>query len=269
MANALIGQEEAERHSDPIRVVRRLLRAARVGTLATRGPDHPFASLVSPATAADLTPLLLLSDLSEHTKHLRRDPRCSFLVTAVDGPEPNPQTIPRITWTAHAEPDTSPAARERYLCIHPYAHLYAEFADFNLWRLNPVQGFFVGGFGRARTMRWMDVAPDGAAVAAIDEQASTMMAHWNHGHSDALAVLAAMPGRWSMVAVDSDGCDLSPLRQDGEPFQRVVRVMWPRPARDPDDVRAALFRKVQEAGAGLGFETRLASPGEPGDATSD
>ena len=60
---------------------RKLLRAARVGTLATSAQGQPFASLVTPACAPDLSLLLLLSDLSEHTRHLRAEPRCSVLVT--------------------------------------------------------------------------------------------------------------------------------------------------------------------------------------------
>ncbi|MBN8900953.1 MAG: pyridoxamine 5'-phosphate oxidase family protein, partial [Rhodospirillales bacterium] len=59
---------------------RRLLRAARSATLASSAEGQPFASLVTPATTADLGLLLLLSDLSEHTRHLRADPRCALLV---------------------------------------------------------------------------------------------------------------------------------------------------------------------------------------------
>jgi hypothetical protein len=54
---------------------RRLLRAARVGTLASVADGQPFATLVTPACAPDLSLLLLLSDLSEPTPHLRAEPR--------------------------------------------------------------------------------------------------------------------------------------------------------------------------------------------------
>ena len=64
---------------------RRLLRAARVGTLASAADGQPFASLVTPACAPDLSLLLLLSDLSEHTRHLRAEPRCSVLVAGRAG----------------------------------------------------------------------------------------------------------------------------------------------------------------------------------------
>ena len=105
--------------SAPALEARRLLRAARVGTLATTADGQPFASLVTPATAPDLSLLLLLSDLSEHTRHLRAEPRCSVLVTG--SPEAaNPQTAPRVTVTGLAEclADAGPL-QPRYLAIHP------------------------------------------------------------------------------------------------------------------------------------------------------
>ncbi len=224
-------------------IARRLLRAARVGTLATQSDGQPFAGLVSPATADDLAPLLLLSELSEHTRHLRRDPRCALMV-AGQSAEPNPQTIPRVTFTATATVDDSAALRARYLAVHPYAALYAGFGDFHLWRLAPATGFFVGGFAFARTLRWADVAPPAEAVRALAEAADDIMAHCNADHPDALAVIAGMPGAWRMVGVDADGCDLA-AGEEGT----VLRRAWPRPAATPDDVRRGLILLARKARA--------------------
>src|SRR6185503_11264200 len=93
---------------------RRLLRAARAGTLASSASGQPFASLVTPASAPDLSVLLLLSDLSEHTRHLRADARCSVLVVG-EAEGANPQTAPRVTVTGLAEPAADPALKARYL----------------------------------------------------------------------------------------------------------------------------------------------------------
>src|SRR3984885_1584648 len=88
--------------NDSARTARCLLRSARVGTLATSAKGQPFASLVTPACAPDLSLLLLLSGLSEHTRHLTADPRCSVLVVGV-AETANPQTAPRLTVTGVAE----------------------------------------------------------------------------------------------------------------------------------------------------------------------
>lgn len=218
---------------------RRLLRAGRVGTLATSAAGQPFASLVTPACAPDLSLLLLLSDLSEHTRHLRADPRCSILVT---GPAAaaNPQTAPRVTVTGLAEVAADPALKARYLAVHPYAALYADFGDFRLWRVTLGGALVVGGFARAARPRMAELLPDPAAVAAIAGAAADIMDHCNTDHADAMATLAGADGVWRMVAVDVDGCDLA----QGE---TVKRVHWPAPVATAEALREALITRLRAA----------------------
>src|ERR1700760_126164 len=203
---------------------RKLLRAAHAGTLASVLEGQPFASLVTPACAADLSLLLLLSDLSEHTRHLRAEPRCSVLV-AGDREGANSQTAPRITVTGLAERLVEPELKARYLAVHPYAAMYADFGDFALWRIRPLGGLYVGGFARAVRLRATDLAPDPTAVAAIEAAAGDIITHCNADHPDALADIVGQPGAWRMVAVDVDGCDVA---QD----ERVTRIHWSAPVED-------------------------------------
>jgi heme iron utilization protein len=221
---------------------RKLLRAARVGTLASSAQGQPFASLVTPACTPELSLLLLLSDLSEHTRHLRGDARCSVLV--VGTPEgANPQTTPRVTVTGLAEPAADPALKSRYLALHPYAVPYADFGDFAIWHIRPSAGLYVGGFARAARFRGAELAPEASSVAAIGAAEAAIVSHCNTDHPDALAAIAGMPGTWRMVAVDVDGCDLA----DGE---RVLRIHWSAPVADPDGVRREVIRLARAARAG-------------------
>ncbi|MGK7867514.1 HugZ family protein [Falsiroseomonas sp. E2-1-a20] len=230
---------------------RQLLRASSSATLATAtaGPDgaQPFASLVTPAFLPDLTALLLLSDLSEHTRHLKTEPRCALMAQgAPDGA--NPQTAPRVTLTGLAEPVPAAevaALKPRWLARHPYAALYADFGDFHLWRVTPVAALLVGGFARATRLRQEALLPDAAAVAALAAAEAGILGHVNEDHADALAAIAtgllAQPaGDWRMVAVDPDGCDLA----SGD---RVARLPWPAPVTDADGVRMALVQAAREA----------------------
>ncbi|MBX9700144.1 MAG: pyridoxamine 5'-phosphate oxidase family protein, partial [Acetobacteraceae bacterium] len=134
---------------------RTLLRAAASATLATQRDGQPFASLVTPAMAPDLAPLLWLSTLSEHTRQLQAEPRCALLVQGV-AETANPQTAPRVTLTGVAEPvpdiEVAPL-KARWLARHPYAALYADFGDFALWRIRPGGALLVGGFARATRLR--------------------------------------------------------------------------------------------------------------------
>ncbi|MGG5887634.1 HugZ family protein [Falsiroseomonas sp. HC035] len=226
---------------------RKLLRAAASATLATTTGAQPFASLVTPAYLPDLTTLLLLSDLSEHTRHLKAEPRCALMAQgAPDGA--NPQTAPRVTLTGLAEP--VPAAevavlKPRWLARHPYAALYADFGDFHLWRITPAAALLVGGFARATRLRQEALLPDAAAVAALAATEAGILGHVNEDHADALAAIATLllgqpAGDWRMVAVDPDGCDLT----SGD---RVARLPWPTPVADANGVRMALVQAARDA----------------------
>jgi heme iron utilization protein len=222
--------------------IRRLLRATRAATLATQSDGQPFASLVTPATAPDLAVLMLLSGLSEHTRHLRAEPRCALMAL---GPalDANPQTAPRVTVTGIAAPVEDEALKSRWLALHPYAALYAGFGDFALWRMQPLAALYVGGFARAIRLGAADLAPDPAAVAAIAASAEGIISHCNADHADAMARLAGEPElAWRMVAVDVDGCDLA----SGD---RVRRIDWAAPVRNAGEVRAELIRQLARPAA--------------------
>ena len=88
----------------------------------------------------------------------------------------NPQTTPRVTVTGLAAVLDDPALKARYLAVHPYASLYADFGDFHLWRVRPLAALFVGGFARAVRLRQTDLAPDPEAVSTLAES------HADHSH---------------------------------------------------------------------------------------
>lgn len=230
---------------------RRLIRGAASATLATQAAGQPFASLVTPATAPDLSILLLLSSLSEHTRQLRAEPRCALLFQG-SPVETNPQTAPRVTVTGLAVPVPEaevPALKARFLARHPYAALYADFGDFALWRVTPGGAQLVGGFARAMRLRPSDLLPDPAAAAAIAAAESRILDHMNADHAGAVAAIATRllggaEGPWRMVALDPDGADLAL----GE---RVCRLNFNLPASDAAAVRAELIRVSSEAQSGL------------------
>ncbi|MBN9562900.1 MAG: pyridoxamine 5'-phosphate oxidase family protein [Alphaproteobacteria bacterium] len=226
---------------------RRLLRAARVGTLATTDPGgQPFASLVTPATAPDSSPLLLISSLAEHTRHLRADPRCALLVAGL--PEStNPQTTPRVTITGTAEPIDDAALKARWLAIHPYAALYADFADFSLWRIRPAAALLVSGFARATRLRATDLQPNRGAVAALTAAEAGIITHCNTDHAAAMTLLGGGAGPWRMVTADVDGCDLAPADPEAGPVRRIA---WAAPVGSAEALRGELVRLLHRARSG-------------------
>jgi putative heme iron utilization protein len=140
-----------------------------------------------------------------------------------------------------------PALKARWLARHPYAALYADFGDFALWRVKPGGALLVGGFARATRLKLAELLPDPAAVAALAEAESDILSHVNADHADALSAIAvglhgAADGAWRLVAVDTDGCDLSLGEQ-------VLRHAWPAPVDSADGIRAGLIRAARDGRA--------------------
>jgi hypothetical protein len=144
-----------------------------------------------------------------------------------------------------------PVLKARFLAVHPYASLYANFADFHLWRVRPMAALFVGGFARAVRLKQTELEPDPAAVAAIMAAEEGIINHCNNDHPDALAAIAGEPGAngardgahdWRLVTADTDGADLA----KGE---RVMRIDWSAPVTDPGGVRTELVRMTRDARA--------------------
>src|SRR5438477_6702781 len=156
-----------EARSGVKRGLRALLQAERHAVLATVSASRdgwPFASLAPFALSEAGEPLLLLSDLAEHTRNLRIDPRASLLVQ--DGASlADPQAGARVTILGVIEPVSdgeAESARQRYLCRHPQAAEYLTLGDFRLYVLRVQEARFVGGFG---TMGWIDAATLRRALA--------------------------------------------------------------------------------------------------------
>lgn len=130
-----------------------LLRRALVATLATisrRHPGWPAASFAPFALDADGAPLVLLSDIAEHTRNLGADDRaCLFLHDAVGE---DAKATPRLALYGRARQlpaAESALARERYLARHPSAAPLLDL-DFRLWKLELHEAQWVGGFAAAR-----------------------------------------------------------------------------------------------------------------------
>lgn len=243
MAEGNMAEKPEDAKAEQIWQARCLLRAARVGTLATARDGQPYAALVTPATAPDLSILLWLSTLSEHTRQLAAEPRCALLVTGA-ATDKNPQTAPRLTITGLAGQIDDPALKARWLAVHPYAALYADFADFALWQITPMAANLVGGFARATRLRQAQLAPDPASVATIAAAAADIAGHCNADHPDALAAIAQAAGGptlpWRMVSVDVDGFDLAA-------GDTTLRIAFAAPVATAHDVRRELIHLARAA----------------------
>jgi putative heme iron utilization protein len=153
---------DAKAASEPARLARDLMRQVDRATLATLSAEGwPYASLVLVAGDASGRPLLLLSDLAAHTRNLRADGRVSLLFDGTAGLD-DPLTGPRLTVLGHSTEAADPVASQSFLARHPGASLYAGFADFRFYRIEPIEAHLVAGFGRIHRLAAADILDEPA-----------------------------------------------------------------------------------------------------------
>src|SRR4029078_12710133 len=104
---------------DPKTAAKTLMREARSGALGTlmAGSGDPYCSLVNVATAADGSPLLLISQLAVHTKNILADARVSLMLD--ERKEGDPLQGARVMLLGTAAKTDSADARRRYLAQQP------------------------------------------------------------------------------------------------------------------------------------------------------
>lgn len=235
-------------------VARRLIRAsdrAVLGTVLSGAEGWPYASLVLLATDHAAQPLLLLSDLADHTKNLKADPRASLLIDGTAGLD-EPLTGARVTLQGRLAPLADDAMLARYVARQPSAAFYAGFKDFNLYRMDVTRAHLVAGFGRIHWIEAAELLFDATPHAALAAAEAEIVAHMNEDHADALDLYAtrllALEGAgWRMTGIDPEGID---LRRGGS-VARLDFVAWgAAPAGDPQAARAVLARLAKRARAG-------------------
>jgi heme iron utilization protein len=202
---------------DPIALARMILRATRVGALGTLDDGGvPLVTLVSVATDLAGAPILLVSGLSAHTRNLKRDARCSLLLSQPG--KGDPLAHPRLTLAGTAHPVQDEAdktrVRRRFLARHLKAQLYVDFPDFTFLRLEAASIHLNGGFARAYDGAAADILSALPDLAAFDALEQSAIAHMNEDHTDALTLyatqLCGMKGRtWRATGLDPYGLDLA------------------------------------------------------------
>lgn len=225
---------------------RALVRATDRATLASamKQDGWPYASLVMVACDFDANPLLMISELAEHTRNILSEDRVSLLVDDTQGLD-NPLTGTRVTLIGRAAMCDQPDLTARYVARHPDAAMYAGFADFALYRVMVERVHTVAGFGEIHWIEGSDFRFDSAPAAELHEAEPDIVAHMNDDHSDAVqlygTVLAGYNGHgWTMTGVDPEGFD---LRRGGA----VARIEFEQPVATAEQARAALVKLVHKA----------------------
>jgi putative heme iron utilization protein len=233
----------ADATSDRAAAARRLIRGRDRAALATSLAGRPYVSFVITACDNDGSPLLLLSDLAQHTKNLIADPQVSLLFEDT-GDYPDPLAGPRLTLLGRAELFDDPRAAARFAARHPASAQYAGFADFHVYRVTIERGHLVAGFGR---IAWIEAAElrFTADASALVAAAAEIVTHMNRDHADAVELYAQrLLGRqgagWRLTGIDPEGID---LRREAE----TARLDFAEPVLSPAMARRVLVALAETA----------------------
>lgn len=213
------------------------------GDVGARG--WPYVSLVLVACGHDAAPILLISNLADHTRNAKTDARASLLFDGTLGLD-EPLTGARVSLLGRLAASDDPRLRARFLGRHPGAAMYAGFADFGFYRLEVERAHLVAGFGNIHWIDAGDLLYDAAGAAALAEAEAEIVAHMNADHAEAVALIAGRAlGRgpeegWTMTGVDPEGCD---LRRGGA----VARAAFDKPVSDAEQARVELVRLTKRA----------------------
>jgi heme iron utilization protein len=232
---------------DPSSAAKKLLREARSGALATLmiGSADPYCSLVNVATAADGSPLMLLSRLAVHTKNLLADARVSLMLDERKEGDPLEGARVMLMGTASATHDADD--RRRYLARQPEAEAFAGFSDFAFYRVRLKAAHLVAGFGRIVDLVPADILIRLNEAAALLEAEQDIVDHLNSEHGETLRLyatklLGAPDGAWRCAGCDPEGLELQLGR-------KALRLAFRRPVASPGALRHLLKELAEEARA--------------------
>jgi hypothetical protein len=225
------------------RQARELFRAAHSGVLSSHSvkfPGFPYGSALPHVTDHAGRPVILVSQLAEHTHNIEADSRVSFLVSASGAAL---QASPRAALLGRARAlDADAALQARYLRFFPEHAQYLDLGGFRFWTIEPVQVRLIEGFG---SLHWVAGDPYLASPGEVPALETSVLEHMNRDHRDALLAYCRhargiAPQQAEMIAIDCDGFD---VRSDGQ----LLRFRFEQTITTGPQARAALAALARAA----------------------
>ena len=224
--------------TEPAFNARRLMQHERMGVLSTHSVDvegYPFGSIVPYVLDYESTPTILISDIAQHTRNVKRNNKVSL--TVFDRASDDPQASSRLTWIGDVEPIAISESdlRDRYLRYFPSSESYFDTHDFSFYRIRLRRARFIGGFGE---IYWIE--PDAMLVRnPFGDSEKGIIEHMNEDHQKALfhycRVLCGVETQSvSMTGIDGEGFDM--LADN-----RKVRIDFDSPISSVEEARAVLI----------------------------
>ena len=231
--------------------VRTLVSVCTIATLSTvsrKCSGYPFGSLMPYATDGAGRPIFLISNMAMHTQNIQADHRASLFVG--QGGDGDPLGTARATLVGDVLPisqDEVGESRQRYLSRFENSRSWVDFKDFCFYRLQPLDIYYIGGFG---VMGWVTTEDyRSAKIDPLAEEAPKIVGHMNSDHVPAMILLARVHASLdateaTMTAVDRLGFHLRLKTADG---MRGTRINFLHQVQNSDEARKVLVEMVRAA----------------------
>jgi putative heme iron utilization protein len=233
---------------------RTLVERERHGILCTAHAAEegwPFGSIVPHAVLPSGDPVIWISDIAEHTRNLRAEPRACLFVHDTERID-DVQAAPRVALLVRASVPSGAAAQvasKAYFGRFPEAKAMESAHGFSLYVLHVEKVRWIAGFG---SMGWLsrdDWAPP-APPDPLAPHAAAICDHMNADHAGALLELARHAGTDGpaarLTAVDAAGLTIE-VAPAGRGKPRAVTVPFPRACTTPEAVRKTVIAMLAAA----------------------
>jgi heme iron utilization protein len=221
---------------------RQFLRSTHSGILSTHSAKfdgYPFGSVAPFVLDHQCQPVILISDIAEHTKNIAANPKVSLLVFA--GME-DLQANARLTLLGEAVKTGKEDAhlRARYLRYIPQAAGYFDMHDFAFYRIRITQARYIAGFGKMSWMAGVDMTPPANQLAEVE---TGIIEHMNADHTESMKLYCkhfhgVEPSQVEMLGIDCDGFDVK--AENNAKDSQTLRFQFDVPISDAATARAAL-----------------------------
>ncbi len=220
--------------------------------------NFPYSTFTLAAFDYDLSPLVLLSKLSEHTTNILNNNLVSLMLCEEQKlyqhfPKfkknpfnyEDPMSRPRVTLIGKLRITKKLNLKDRFLLRHPTSKLYAGFSDMNFYRLDIIGAHLVGGFASVKWFSKNELICK--EHLNFEEFEPDIISHMNDCHQESINLYVSellkvnstsSKEKWKIVGIDPDGFDLRKK-------ERTLRYCFDKTINDAKKLRG-MFVKLHK-----------------------
>ncbi len=165
-----------------------LFRSSKTGILSTFSQfkkDYPFGSFVTYVTGKSRVLYLYLSDIAQHTKNLKENPKACITIFGINN-KGDVQDSKRLTLLGDLKSvskEEQGVCENRFFEIMPESKSYSSFHGFNFYKLEINSARWIGGFGK---IGWLNTDFWGNHCPEWAKNETSIVNHMNEDHANTI-----------------------------------------------------------------------------------